>query len=158
DAAMSYSIYLALAAATAGQHNLPEGPAGAAEDLADDLQPALRRIRDLVEHSRQGPVTPLATAQFEKGLLLATRELGRRAAGWAYKHLEPEDVQALPAEVHYQGSTYRRLGKKTPQELSPSGPALAPGPCKTVSPRWRRSGSCRCHPPLAGKPEVGDVR
>src|ERR1700682_6390599 len=115
---MSYSIYLALAAATAGLRNPPDQSVGAAPDLADDLQPALQRITALVERFRQGPITPSSTAQFEKDLLLASRELGRRVVDWTYNRLEPADVPALPQEVRFQGSTFRRQGKKTPQELT----------------------------------------
>jgi hypothetical protein len=115
---MSYSIYLALAAATAGPCNRPDEPVETAPDLEDSLQPALQRIRGLVERFRSSPVTPLTTAQFEKDLLLATREVGRGVAGWTYNHLEPADVQALPVEVRFEGSTFRRLGKKTPQQVS----------------------------------------
>src|SRR2546421_11036060 len=115
---MTYSIYLALAAATAGLSNAANEPAQADPEVADALEPALRGLRDLVERFRSNPVTPLATAQFEKDLLLATRELARLTAQWTYNHLEPADVQALPLEVRFQGSTFRRLGKKTPQEVS----------------------------------------
>lgn len=115
---MSYSIYLALAAATAGLRKGVDQSVEAAPDLADDLQPALQRIRDLVESFRLGPVTPGRTAQFEKDLLGATRELGRCVTGWTYNHLETADVQTLPQEVRFQGSTFRRLGKKTPQQVS----------------------------------------
>jgi hypothetical protein len=115
---MSYSIYLALAAATAGLRNLPEQPAETAPDLADALQHPLQTIHDLVERFRSNPVTPLATAHFEKDLLLAARQLARLTAQWTYNHLEPDDVQALPPEVRFQGSPFRRLGKKAPQEVS----------------------------------------
>jgi hypothetical protein len=115
---MSYSIYLALAAATAGPGSRSETPIETAPDLDDHLEPALQRIRDLVDHYRSRPVTPQSTAQFEKDLLGATRELGRLSAGWTYNHLEPADVQVLPVEVRFEGSTFRRLGKKTPQQVS----------------------------------------
>jgi hypothetical protein len=115
---MSYSIYLALAAATAGLPNPSEEADQAAQGVAGALEPALQRLGDLVERFRGNPVTPLATAQFEKGLQLAARELARLAAQWAYNRLEPADVQTLPQEVRFQGSTFRRLGKKTPQQVS----------------------------------------
>jgi hypothetical protein len=134
---MSYSIYLLLAAASAGLRKPPEQPADAAPDLTDALQPALQGIRDLVERFRQSPVTPLATAQFEKDLLLATRQLARLTTQWTYNHLEPAAVAELPAEVRFQGSTFRRLAKKTPQQLSTSfGPitlrrlGYRAGPCE----------------------------
>ena len=115
---MSYSIYLALAAATAGPGH-PHDPAGQAPpDLDDALGPALQGLRELVERFAAAPLTPLATARFEKDLQQRTRELGRLTAQWAYNHLEPADVRALPAEVRFAGVRYRRLAKKTPQPLS----------------------------------------
>jgi hypothetical protein len=115
---MSYSMYLALAAATVGCPDDPDASPEVAPDLDDALQPALQSIRELLERFRKGPVTPLAAARFEKDLLAATRQLGRVVTGWAYNHLEPVDVQALPSEARFHGSTFRRLSKKTPQEVS----------------------------------------
>jgi hypothetical protein len=114
---MTYSIYLALALATAGRND-PEDTAESTPDLPDVLEPALARIRELVEGLRHGPLSPLAAAGFEKDLQQATRELGRGVVQWAYNHLEPADAQALPTEVHYEGSRFRRLTKKTPQQVS----------------------------------------
>jgi hypothetical protein len=113
---MTYSIYLALALASAGRHR-PEGAGEATPDLPDVLDSALGRIRALVEGLRQGPLSPRAAAGFEKDLQQATRELARGVAQWAYNHLEPDDPEALPAEVHDQGSRFRRLAKKTPQQV-----------------------------------------
>jgi|tagenome__1003787_1003787.scaffolds.fasta_scaffold20826605_1 hypothetical protein len=115
---MSYSMYLTLVAATAGLSEASEKSAQSEPDLADALEPALQSIRDHVDRFCQGPVTPLAAAKFEKDLLLALREMGRVATGWTYNHLESADVQALPQEVRFAGSTFRRLAKKTPQEVS----------------------------------------
>jgi hypothetical protein len=115
---MMYSIYLALAAATAGPCTRSDQPVETAPDLDDHLEPAVQRLRELVEHYRSRPVTPQSTAQFEQDLLGATRELGRRTAGWTYNQLEPADVHVLPVEVRFEGSTFRRLSKKTPQPVS----------------------------------------
>jgi hypothetical protein len=112
---MTYSIYLALALATAGRED-PEGAAEATPDLPDVLDPTLGRVRDLVERLRQGPLSPLVAAQFEKDLQQLTRELGRVVAQWAYNHLEPA-AQDAAAEVHCAGSRFRRLAKKTPQQV-----------------------------------------
>jgi hypothetical protein len=113
---MTYSIYLALALATAGRDD-PEGAAEATPDLPDVLDPTLGRVRDLVERLRHGPLSPLVAAQFEKDLQQLTRELGRVVAQWAYNHLEPAAAQDAPAEVHCAGSRFRRLAKKTPQQV-----------------------------------------
>src|SRR5262245_17809894 len=114
---MTYSIYLALALATAGRND-PEGTPEATPDLADVLEPAWARLRDLVGGLRQGPLSPLAAAAFERDLQHATRELARVATQWAYNHLEPADPKDLPAELEHEGSRFRRLTKKTPQPVS----------------------------------------
>ncbi len=114
---MTYSIYLALALATAGHHG-PEDAAEPTPDFPDVLDPALARIRALVECLRQGPLSPLAAARFEKDLQQATRELARVVTQWAYDHLEPADPNDLPAAVDHEGSRFRRLTQKTPQEVS----------------------------------------
>jgi hypothetical protein len=116
DTAVNYSIYLALALATAG-HRTPED-AAATPNLSDVLQPALDRIHALVESLRQSPLSPGAAAQFEKDLQQATRELGRIVAQWTYNHLEADDKDVLPAEVHAEGSRFRRRTHKTPQQVS----------------------------------------
>jgi hypothetical protein len=113
---MTYSIYLALTLATIGRVN-PEDTAAAAPDLADAFDPALGRIHDLVERLRQGPLSPLVAAQFEKDLQQAVRELARVATQWAYNHLEPAAAQDAPREVSCEGSSFRRLAKKTPQQV-----------------------------------------
>jgi hypothetical protein len=114
---MNYSTYLALVLATAGRYT-PEDAAVATPDFIDVLQSALDRIHAVVERLRQGPLSPLATAHFEKDLQQATRELGRIVAQWTYNHLEPDDKQALPAQVHAEGSRFRRLTHKTPRQVS----------------------------------------
>jgi hypothetical protein len=115
---MSYSIYLALAAATAGRCNAAGDWSQDAADLTDALADALQSIRQRVERFQSNPVTPLASAQFEKDLQLAARELARLSVQWTYNHLEPAELSALPQEVRCQGSTFRRLGQKTPQQVS----------------------------------------
>jgi hypothetical protein len=115
---MSYSMYFCLAAVTTGLDPLhPDTPDPDAA-LADTLADALQALQQQVERFRSNPVTPLAAAQFEKDIQLQLRELGRVVTQWTYNHLEPTAVQALPVEVHFQGSTFRRLAKKTPQEVS----------------------------------------
>jgi hypothetical protein len=115
---MTYSIYLALAAATVAPANLHDESAKPGADLDDALADALQNIRQRVERFRSESVSALAAAQFEKDIQQQVRELGRVVAQWTYNHVEPADVQALPVEVRFQGSTFRRLSKKTPQEVS----------------------------------------
>jgi len=114
---MSYSMYLCLSLAT-----LPAGTAGeAAEpapDLNDALQPVLDGIRRLVQAFRNHPVSPAAAARFENELQQGLRQLGRVTAQWTYNALEPATVPDLPQRVQYEGSPFRRLAQKTPQEVS----------------------------------------
>src|ERR1700722_7985199 len=114
---MTYSIYLTLALASAGRDD-PESAAESTPDLPDVLDPALDHVRDLVERFRQSPLSPLRAAQFEKDLQQRTRELGRVVVQWTYNHLEPADVAAGPPVVDAQGSRFRRLRKKTPQQVA----------------------------------------
>ncbi|MCI0457465.1 MAG: hypothetical protein L0Z62_10890 [Gemmataceae bacterium] len=114
---MSYSMYLALALATASCDDAADA-AEPTPHLPAVLEPVLARIDDLVARFRRGPVSPLVAAQFEKDLQQATRELGRVVTQWTYNHLEPTSASAGPHAVHWEGSSFRRLAKKTPQEVS----------------------------------------
>jgi hypothetical protein len=121
DAAMSYSTYLSVCLATAlftpsqADANDPTDPCPKADDVLD---PIVDQILEVVERFRQGSVSPVVVAQFEKDLQQVTRELARVVTQWAYNHLEPIAVNACPVEVRFEGDSYRRLGKKTPQQLS----------------------------------------
>jgi hypothetical protein len=115
DTAMTYSIYLTLALATAGRDD-SEG-SEATPDLPDVLEPVLGRARALVERLRQAPLSPPVAAKFERDLQQLTRELGRVVAQWAYNHREPAAAQDAPSQVHCAGSRFRRLAQKTPQQV-----------------------------------------
>src|ERR1700676_2248384 len=117
---MSYSTYLCLTMAT-----LLLTPAGDAEDsaggdpaLADVLEAVLERIRTLIDRLRREPLSPCVVAQFERELQEAVRELARVVTEWTYNHLEPAAPQTLPTQVRFEGSPYRRLSQKTPQQAS----------------------------------------
>jgi hypothetical protein len=114
---MSYSMYLCLVMSTAGRCPR-EDAAEATADLPEVLEPALDRMQALVDGLRRGPVSPTVVAQFERDLQEAAREMARVAAQWAYNHREPAAATAAPSQVDFEGSSYRRLGKKTPQQVS----------------------------------------
>lgn len=114
---MSYSMYLSLALATVGNDGAADAVANA-EDVAEVLEPALERIRQLIDTFRRGPVTPQATAQFETDVQQAVRELARVTTQWTCNHLEPVAVAAVPPHVQFEGSSYRRLARPTPQQVS----------------------------------------
>jgi hypothetical protein len=110
-------MYLLLALAT-----LPDAPADRpgeadpeASALDDVLADALHALRQLVEDFRRQPVSPPTTHAFEQRLHEALRGVGRTLVQWTYNHLEPADVQALPAQVRFEAGPYTRLGAKTPQ-------------------------------------------
>jgi len=117
---MSYSTYLSVTLAillVASGADADESAEGTPE-LGDALKPVLDRIQEVVECFRRGPVSPIATAQFEKELQQVARELGRVATEWTYNHLEPAAEASLPWQVDFEGNSFRRLGKKTSQEVS----------------------------------------
>ena len=118
---MSYSTYLTVTLATIllGTPNAEaDGSAESTPPLDDLLDSALQPVRALAESYCRGPLSPLAAAQFEKDLDQALRAMGRVITEWTYNDLEPAAVEALPAQVYFEGNQYRRLPNKTPQQLS----------------------------------------
>jgi hypothetical protein len=113
---MSYSMYLCLTMATVGSDAFPDAPE-TTPDLPDVIQPVLGRLQELVNGLRGHAVSPSAVAQFEKDLQETTRELARVVTQWTYNHLEPAATPDLPPQVHCEGSPFRRLQKKTPQQV-----------------------------------------
>jgi hypothetical protein len=117
---MSYSTYLSVSLTTLLLTPSADAadPAEDTRDLGGALQPVLDSVYEMVERFRRDPVSPTAAAQFEKDLQQVTRELGRVATQWAYNHLEPAATASLPAKVDFEGNSFRRLRKKTPQDVS----------------------------------------
>jgi hypothetical protein len=117
---MNYSMHLLLSLATLPAPKTPPGPGGDAPGrgdpaLSDVIAPALQRLLQLAEDFRGQPACPAAAQQFEQQLQEQLRGLGRQVVQWAYNHLEPADVAALPRHLRYQAGYYTRLGRKTPQ-------------------------------------------
>jgi len=117
---MSYSMHLMLTMATILLSKTPataddrEADAAAC-DLTEVIEPALQRLRDLVEDFHRRPVSPTGTLEFERQLQETLRELGRDIVQHTYNHQEPADVQALAKHVQFEASGYTRLNAKTPQ-------------------------------------------
>ena len=114
---MPYSMHLLLTLATILLPKTPTAADGseaspAASDLTEVIEPALQRLRDLVEDFRRRPVSPTRTHQFERQLREALRELGRGVVQHTYNHLEPADVQTLA----------KHLFKKEKMTLAVIGP------------------------------------
>src|SRR5438105_1283353 len=105
---MSYSMHLLLAAATLG--SIKNGTS--AERVADDadwravVEPALERLRQLVEGLLQNRPTPTEIFRFEQDLQGEVRELARVLEQWALNRLESKDVDALPKHVWFEASAY----------------------------------------------------
>jgi hypothetical protein len=87
----------------------------AASDLTKVIEPAVQRLRDLVEDFRRQAVSPTGTHEFERRLQETLRELGRGVVQHTCNHLEPADVEALAKHVQFEGCSYTRLNAKTPQ-------------------------------------------
>jgi len=117
---MSYStrLFLTLSSlllAKPPAEGTPAGGGGSAPTWSDVLDPALQRLKGLVEGFLAQPVTPARAQQFEQDLQEALRELGRGVVQHTYNRLEPVDIHALPGHVHFEAGLYTRLGRKTPQ-------------------------------------------
>ena len=62
--------------------------------------------------------TPTSTHQFENDLAERLRALGRAVVEWTYNHVEPDDPQAMPPHVVWQGNAYRRKPKSPNRSLN----------------------------------------
>ena len=114
---MNYSMYLCLLAATVGcLDSTEETPPETALD--DALEPALQRLRRLLEDFSGKPVSPQAAFELEQQVQAELRELGRAGVEWAFNHREPSCTAALPSHVEFEGEPYTRLNRKTPQPVA----------------------------------------
>jgi hypothetical protein len=86
--------------------------------LPEVLDPALQRLRQLVQDFLRAAVTPNAAFQFEQQLQHELRELGRLLVQWTFNHLEPNTADALPSHVHFEATPYTRLRHQTPQNVA----------------------------------------
>ncbi len=116
---MSYSTYLTAILASLVLAPRTEGRSGAGPATLDDAwAPALEGVRHLLEAFNRDGASPPASAQLEKDLEETLRAVGRAVLEWTYNHLEPDDTSVLPERVTFEGNGYRRLARKTPQNLS----------------------------------------
>jgi hypothetical protein len=77
------------------------------------LEPLLENIVKAILTFLHNEVSPTSTLRFEKELQQVLREVGRAATEWTYNHVEAEDPRSLPHDVHWEGSGYRRINRKT---------------------------------------------
>src|SRR5260221_1746235 len=113
---MTYSMYLCFVVATLGPTDAAtEWPE---TELGDALEPALQRLRQLLEKFGSKPVSPQAAFALEQQVQAELRELGRVGVEWAYNHVELSRTDALPAHVQFEAGLYTRLRRKTPQDVA----------------------------------------
>src|SRR5271154_1842826 len=113
---MTYSMYLLFASATLGRKDSASEPP--ATELSDALEPALQRMRQLLENFGGKPASPLTAFELEQQVQTELRELGRAGVEWALNHVEPSRTDDLPAHVEFDAGLYTRLKHKTPQDVA----------------------------------------
>ena len=84
------------------------------DELRQTMDPLLRQIVKTVITFLHNEVSSTSSLRFEEGLDQVLRDLGRIVTEWTYNHVEPEDPQSLPHDVHFESGGYRRLNHKTP--------------------------------------------
>jgi hypothetical protein len=114
---MNYSIYMCLAMAGLGRKDSVEEVPPEVE-VGDVLAPGVQRLQQLLRDFSGKPASPQGTFDFEQQLQAGLRELGRVSLEWAYNHVEPSQVDALPAHVEFDGDLYTRMNRKTPQVVA----------------------------------------
>lgn len=72
-----------------------------------------QRLVEIAMKFRLQEVSPAGSHQFETEVAEATRELGRQLVERIYNHLEPDDPEQMPHDVHYEAGGYRRRNDKT---------------------------------------------
>ena len=77
------------------------------DQLRQTTEPLLRQIVKTVITFLHHEVSPTSNLRFEDGLDRVLRDLGRVVTEWAYNHVEPDDPQNLPHDVHFKSGGYR---------------------------------------------------
>ena len=79
--------------------------------LVVQLSGSLAQGVRLIEQCLHEELTPQKMAQFEWALHALLREVGRRIMAWVLNHVEPENTEAAPSRVQFEGRLYRRRAK-----------------------------------------------
>lgn len=84
------------------------------DELRQTMEPLLRQIVKTVITFLRNEVSPASSLGFEESLNRVLRDLGRVITEWTYNHVEPDNPQSLPHDVHFKSGGYRQLNQKTP--------------------------------------------
>jgi hypothetical protein len=76
-----------------------------------------KRVAELVQGFRSGPVTPQRFLEFENALHAAAADMCRQVLEQEANSLEPNEKWDLPAKMRYRKETYR-INKKTPARVA----------------------------------------
>lgn len=89
-----------------------------AKQLNQEIQTRIeQRMREMVSAALRfasEPVTPVSTAAFEKEVATLVREVGRQVVEATYNQIEPDASAEMPSVLHWEATTYRPVGEKTP--------------------------------------------
>ena len=117
DATVNYSMYLCLVMATIrDSDSTQQTPADA--QLNDVLEPALLRLRRLLQDFVTQPANVSAAFDLERQIQATLRELGRAGVEWALNRVEPGQSDHLPPHVEFEAGVYTRIKRKTPQSVA----------------------------------------
>jgi hypothetical protein len=86
------------------------------QKLAGIFDMVLQATNQLSEEFLRRPVDAERTFEFEHQVDDCLREAGRQLVQAVYNRVEPA-VESLPKHVHFEGSQYTRLQRKTPQNV-----------------------------------------
>lgn len=114
---MTYSTYLCIAMATLPRTDSAQDPQPET-NLDETIEPALQRLRQLIQEFRSQPPTPQTACDLEQQVQTILRDVGRAGLEWAYNHIEPSQTDRVPTHVHFEASSYTRLNHKTPQVVA----------------------------------------
>jgi hypothetical protein len=68
----------------------------------------IRQVGQRIVAYCRGPISPVTTDALEKDLHRLLQEIGRIIMQWTLNHLQADDPSRAPAEVRFDGSSYRR--------------------------------------------------
>jgi hypothetical protein len=87
-------------------------------DFLAELQAKLDELHALKNNFVESVPTPESTCRFEQQLNLIVREIARLTTEFTYNTIEPADPKSLPPHVEYDGTSYSRINRMTPETVA----------------------------------------